>query len=324
MRSAPRRRLRALPFNRLIPNILTVLALSAGLTAIFYGIQGQWQLAVLAILFAGVLDMLDGRVARLLGGASRFGAELDSLSDFVSFGVAPAVLVYLWTLQSAKGIGWGIALVFAICSALRLARFNSRLDDVSDRPAWTQNFFTGVPAPAAGGLVLLPMMLSFEFERALFAHPLVNAPVTIIVALLMISRIPTFGFKRIAVPHRFVVPMLLAVALLAAALVTAIWLTVSAMLIVYLMSIPLSVRAYRRRETMTAGAGPATALDPEHGDRQAFEEVADIDEDDPTDDVDTGAAVGFGSGARRRLTMARNRAGRVVRRVRPPFFRGPR
>jgi CDP-diacylglycerol--serine O-phosphatidyltransferase len=245
MMNRPRRRLSALPFNRLIPNMLTVTALCAGLTAILYGVQGKWQLAVAAVLVAALLDTLDGRIARLLHGSSKFGAELDSLSDFICFGVAPAILVYLWTLKDARGAGWVIALIFAVCTALRLARFNSGLGD-ADAPTWAGNFFTGVPAPAAGGLLLLPMMLSFEFDQAFFSHPLVNAPVGIIVAYLMISHIPTFSFKRVRVPQRMVVPLLLLVGLIAASLATALWLTMSAVLILYICTIPFSVRAYRR------------------------------------------------------------------------------
>ena len=158
----PRRRprIKTLPFNRLLPNIVTVLALCAGLTAIRFGYQARWELAVLAIVLAGIFDALDGRLARLVGGSTKFGAELDSLSDFVSFGVAPAVLLYFWTLQHAPGVGWALALLFAVCAALRLARFNTKLG-VSDMPAWAYNYFTGVPAPgAAGRLRSLPATLA--------------------------------------------------------------------------------------------------------------------------------------------------------------------
>ncbi len=241
----PRPRLSALPVNRLIPNILTVTALCAGLTAILYGIQERWPLAVAAVLIAGLLDALDGRIARLLGGSSKFGAELDSLSDFISFGVAPAILVFLWTLKDTPGPGWVIALIFAVCAALRLARFNTRLGD-SDLPAWAGNFFTGLPAPAGGGVVLLPMMLSFVLWPEFFSHPWVNGLLMILVSYLMVSRIPTYSFKRVRVPHRLVIPLLLLVGLLVAMLVTATWLTVAGMLVVYLCSIPLSVRAYAR------------------------------------------------------------------------------
>lgn len=274
-----RDRFRGLHFNRLIPNILTVLALCAGLTAVLYGYQGKWKFAVIAILVAAVLDALDGRVARLLGGSTKFGAELDSLSDFISFGVSPALLVFLWSLQSAQEIGWVTALVFAVCAALRLARFNTRLG-VSDMPAWASNFFTGVPAPAGGALALLPMILSFAFNNAALAHPLVNIPVMVGVACLMISRIPTFALKQVHVPHRMVMPFLLLVGLTAAFLAMATWLTVSVFLFAYLVSIPFSLRSYRVLERTAAAQGgaraSATGADAAHeaADR-VFEDIAD-------------------------------------------------
>jgi len=140
--------LRSLPFNRLLPSVLTVLALCAGLTSIRFALQDKWQAAVVAIILAALLDALDGRIARRFGGVTKFGAELDSLADFLSFGVAPAVTLYLWSLQRWGGFGWVIALVFAVCAALRLARFNTRLGE-TDLPSWAPNFFTGLPAPAA-------------------------------------------------------------------------------------------------------------------------------------------------------------------------------
>lgn len=285
----PRPRLSALPFNRLIPNILTVTALCAGLTAILYGVQDKWPLAVAAVLVAALLDALDGRIARLLGGSSKFGAELDSLSDFISFGVAPAILVFLWTLQDLRGPGWVIALVFAVCAALRLARFNTRLGD-SDMPAWAGNFFTGLPAPAGGGVVLLPLMLSFEFWPTFFSHPWVNGVLMVLVAYLMISRIPTYSFKRVRVPHGLVVPLLLLVGLLAALLVTATWLTVSALLVIYLCSIPFAVRAYRRLSAAGESAAESLAvidsspeIEPDEG--EAFD-GADGEENGFPDDRD--------------------------------------
>ena len=152
MRPVRRPRLKALPFNRMIPNILTLLALCAGLTSIRFGLLEQWQLAVVALFAAAIFDGLDGRVARILKGTSKFGAELDSLSDFISFGVAPAIVLYLWTMQTWGNIGWLVVLIFSVCCALRLARFNTNLDE-PNTPPWAVNFFTGVPAPAAGGRV---------------------------------------------------------------------------------------------------------------------------------------------------------------------------
>ncbi len=273
--SQTRARLRGLNFNRLIPNILTVLALCAGLTAVLYGYQGKWKFAVIAVLVAAVLDALDGRVARLLGGSTKFGAELDSLSDFVSFGVAPALLVFLWSLQGAHEIGWVTALVFSVCAALRLARFNTRLG-VSDMPTWASNFFTGVPAPAGGGLALLPMILSFAFHNPALSHPAVNIPVMVLVACLMISRIPTYAMKQVHVPHRLVMPFLLLVGLTAALLAMATWLTVSAFLFAYLVSIPFSVRSYRR--LANAAARQAAGGTPEAAADRVFEDIAEESE----------------------------------------------
>lgn len=279
MASQTRARLGGLNFNRLIPNILTVLALCAGLTAILYGYQEKWKFAVLAVVVAAVLDALDGRVARLLGGSTKFGAELDSLSDFVSFGVAPALLVFLWTLHGAREIGWVITLVFAVCAALRLARFNTRLG-VSDMPSWASNFFTGVPAPAGGGLVLLPMILSFTIDAPGLAHPAINIPVMIAVSFLMISRIPTFALKQVRVPHRLVLPFLLLVGLIAALLAMATWFTISAFLFAYLLSIPVSIRSYRKLASSAVAGG--AGRDPSKGSghnvdqdlNSVFEEIA--------------------------------------------------
>lgn len=244
MRRRPAARLRDQSINRLIPNILTVLALCAGLTSIRFGLQERWELAVLAIVIAGVLDGLDGRIARMLDGASKFGAELDSLADFVSFGVAPALLLYYWTMYAAGGLGWAISLLFAVCCALRLARFNTKLDN-ADLPAWTSRFFVGVPAPAGAGLSLLPMIATFQFGPGFFDLPVVSGVMLLAVALLMVSRVPTFSLKRVKVPQHHVVPTLLGVGLVAAFLVSMPWVTLMSLGMIYLASIPLSYYAYR-------------------------------------------------------------------------------
>lgn len=258
----PRRRLRGQSINRLIPNMLTVLALAAGLTAMRYGIDGRWQMAVVAILVAGVLDGLDGRIARLLGGATRFGAELDSLSDVISFGVAPAVLLYLWTMNEAGNLGFTVCLLFAICCALRLARFNARLDEPDPNP-WAGRFFTGVPAPAGAGLALLPMMLTFQFGTGIFDRPVVAGPVLVVVATLMVSRLPVYSYKRIKVPHHYVVPTLLGVGLLAGLLLSATWATLIGVGALYLVNIPVSLVAYRRLRLAHEVRMRAAADDPE-------------------------------------------------------------
>lgn len=241
-----RRGFRKLPVNRVIPNVVTLMGMAAGMTAIRFAIQERWEPALLAVLVAAFMDGIDGRVARLLRGTSRFGAELDSLSDFLCFGVAPAVLLYLWTTHSMGGPGWALTLGFAVCSALRLARFNTMLDDPNP-PPWAVHFFTGVPAPAAAILVLVPVMLHAHFEVEALRHPALVAPVMALVAFLMVSRLPTFSFKRVRLEQRFVLPLLVLVGLLAAFLVSDPWLTLSTLALLYLGSVPVAFMAWRKR-----------------------------------------------------------------------------
>ena len=238
-------RLRDQSLNRLIPNMLTVIALCAGLTAVNFGLKGQWEKAIIAIVAAGILDALDGRIARLLNGSSKFGAELDSLSDFIAFGVAPALLLYYWALRDLRGIGWVLALVFAVCCALRLARFNTRIDN-ADLPAWTSKFFTGVPAPAGAGLALVPMIATFQFGPGFVDKPIIVGSNMFAVSLMMVSQVPTFSFKRVRVPHHNVVPALLVVGLLAALLVSEPWITLLLVAVAYIASIPWSIVVHRR------------------------------------------------------------------------------
>jgi CDP-diacylglycerol---serine O-phosphatidyltransferase len=236
--------IRGLSFNKLIPNILTLLALCSGMTAIRFGLEEHYHQAVVAIIVAGIFDGIDGRIARLLKGTSEFGAELDSLSDFVSFGVAPALLMYLWSVQSLSGLGWMIALLFAICCGLRLARFNTQIG--ADLPPYAYNFFTGVPAPAAAGLAIVPMLLNFEFGWSGFRSGWFGAVVLAAVGALMVSRVPTFSMKRFHVPREWVLAMLLAIAGLAALATTEPWATLLIIGVIYIASIPLSVRAYNK------------------------------------------------------------------------------
>lgn len=240
------RRLRDLSLMRLSPNIVTVLALCAGLTAIRFALLGDWRNGVIAICVAGLFDASDGRLARLLGMSSRFGAELDSLSDVISFGVAPAVMLFIWCMKDAGSLGWALTLLYCVCVALRLARFNTMLDE--EQPPWASRFFTGVPAPAGAGLVLLPMMLSFQdwTRPGLFSHWFLNAVVIVTVSMLLVSRVPTYSFKRVKVPPRAVLPVLLLVGLSAAFLVGAPWATLTVIGLIYAGSIPLSVASYRK------------------------------------------------------------------------------
>jgi CDP-diacylglycerol--serine O-phosphatidyltransferase len=248
---SPRRRtprLNGLPFNKIVPNVMTLLALCAGLTAIRYGLRAEFEKAIIAIVLAAILDGLDGRVARMLKGTSQFGAELDSLSDFVCFGVTPAILLYLWSMNAAGGIGWALVLLYVVCCGLRLARFNTQLMGEKDLPSWAYNYFTGVPAPAAAGLVLLPMVLSFEIAPAFFAKPPVVAVFLVGVAALMVSRVPTFSFKKVKIPHQVVLPLLLGIGVLAAFLVTNPWLTFGALGLLYIASIPFGLRSFHKLE----------------------------------------------------------------------------
>ncbi len=261
--SPRRKRIKELPFNRMIPNILTLLALSAGMTAMRFAIQERWEDAVLAITVAAILDALDGRVARVLKGASKFGAELDSLADFINFGVSPAMMMYLWTMNDAGRVGWILVLVFAICCVLRLARFNTNLD-LPEMPTWAYNYFNGIPAPAGAGLVLFPMILSFQFGDYIFRNPWFAGPLMLVVGGLLVSRIPTYAFKKFKVPHPWVLPTMLFVGLLAAFAISVPWFTLSMVMAVYLISIPFSVRSYKRLQReeevndMDAGMGNGT------------------------------------------------------------------
>ncbi len=251
-----RRRRRSESINRLIPNALTVMAMAAGLSAIQFGLSGQYPLAAAAILVAAVLDALDGRVARLMDMASDFGAQLDSLSDFVSFGVAPAVVLFTWTLADASELAWVAVLFYAICCGLRLARFNTSLAE--EKPAWALNYFQGVPAPAGAATALLPMMGSFTLGAGMeLASAWLVGAWLVAVGLLMVSTIPTYSAKTVRVPHRFIVPALVAVGLLAAFLVIAPWLTLTAGVIAYLAAMPFAVRAYRRLERRAREHGDA-------------------------------------------------------------------
>ncbi len=242
----PRReRVKGQSFNRMIPNILTMLALCSGLTAFRFAFEQKWEAAVLCLVIAAVLDALDGRIARILGQSSKFGAELDSLSDFFAFGVAPAMIVYLWSLHEAGSLGWIIALLYSVCMALRLARFNTALESPG-LPLWAKNYFTGVPAPAAAGLVLTPMIVSFQTDLEIVHHPAVSAAFLIVVAALMVSRLPTYSFKNVRVPHRFALFMMLIVAALAAFAVAAPWLTLTTLIAIYIALLPVSWRSFNR------------------------------------------------------------------------------
>lgn len=255
MRARRARQFAQLPVRTIIPNAITILALCAGLTAIRFAIEGRFEAAVVAIIIASVFDALDGRIARMLHGSSKFGAELDSLTDFVNFGVAPVVVLYLWSLGDIGGIGWIAVLGFSVCAALRLARFNVALED-PDKPVWTGNYFVGVPAPAAAGLVMLPLYLSFIGVTWMQDVPILIALHAMAIAFLMVSQIPTFSGKRMGLRIRrdMVLPILLLVGMSAAIILSYPWIAFSALCAIYLASIPVAVVRYRRHKERSEAA----------------------------------------------------------------------
>jgi CDP-diacylglycerol--serine O-phosphatidyltransferase len=246
------RRARGIPLRALAPNAMTALALCSGLSAVRFGISGDWERAILAIFVAAVLDGLDGRVARLLKGESRFGAELDSLSDVIAFGVSPAVIVYLWSLQTLPQAGWLFALAYAVCCAFRLARFNANLD-VEWQPQKSAGYLTGVPAPAGAALLLLPLYLWLWTGQPIMRAPYVVAPWAGFVAFLMVSSLPTYSWGSLRVRRHIRMGALIAVGLIGGALISATWATLSVGVVAYLLTMPFSIRSYgrikRQRET---------------------------------------------------------------------------
>ncbi len=234
---------------RLVPNMLTLAALTAGMTSIQYAIQGRWENAVIAIVIAGFIDGFDGAVARLMNASSKLGAELDTLSDFLCFGVAPATIMYLWLLQDAGKIGWIVAVVFAIAVALRLARYNVEDKEAEKRESAAdkkKTHFTGVPSPTGAGMAMLPLIMSLQFAEdghkfdAFMTSPEYVALWMLLFAVLMVSRIPTFSTKQVRLHPKMAVPLLGAFGLLIAGLIHATWITLIFMCTVYAISIPIA------------------------------------------------------------------------------------
>lgn len=275
-----RRRFRPIPVRMLVPNVITLLAICAGLTAIRLSTEGRMELAVAAIVFAAVLDGLDGRVARMIKGQSKFGAELDSLADFVNFGVAPGLILYFWQLHELNNGGWIAAMVFAISGGLRLARFNATMDD-PNKPAFAANYFTGVPAPLGAICVLLPIYLGFLGVSKPPAT--LTAFYTLLIAFLMVSRLPVFSGKtvRMRVPPEMVLPVFVSVVFFIALLIGYPWHILSAASVLYLLSLPLGWKSYRNHQrnadalaAMPAGSSPANPAAP------FTAPVSDVDRDD--------------------------------------------
>jgi len=247
---------KGLTLRALVPNAITAAALCAGLTGIRFAIAGEFEKAVLAVMLAGLLDGIDGRAARLLKAQTRFGAELDSLADAISFGVAPALIVYLWTLHDLPRFGWIAALAYAICCVLRLARFNAQLE-LAELPYKQAGFLTGVPAPAGAGLALLPIYLWIASTRPEFAHPAAVGIWMLLVAFLMIANIPTLSWSKLRPPRSIRLAVIAFVGLLAAALLTMPWPTLAVITTGYFLLIPVGLVAYARvRRRREAGREP--------------------------------------------------------------------
>jgi CDP-diacylglycerol---serine O-phosphatidyltransferase len=256
-----RRRFRPIPVRMLVPNVITLLAICAGLTAIRLSTEGRMELAVGAIVFAAALDGIDGRIARLIKGQSKFGAELDSLADFVNFGVAPGLIVYFWQLHDLRNAGWIAAMVFAISGGLRLARFNATMDD-PNKPSFAQNFFTGVPAPAGAITVLLPVYVAFLGVPK--PPAILTALYTLLVAFLMVSRLPVFSGKtiRMRVPPELVLPLFVGVIFFIALLIGYPWYILSAGSVLYLLSLPVGWKSYRDQARVASAGSPAKEAAP--------------------------------------------------------------
>ena len=230
----------------LLPNILTLGGVCLGISSIKFSIDGNFNLAVTLILLAAILDALDGRVARLIKGTSEFGKELDSLTDFVSFGIAPVLILYFWELNTYGKLGWAIALIYSVCCVIRLARFNLTKSD--SQQDWKNNFFEGIPSPAGGLLILMPLIyelsdLNFSFEMKNFTPIL-----TITIALLLVSKIPTLSLKKISISPKVTVFLLVSIAIIFIALLFYTFETLLIFCLIYFFSIPLSIFIYKKQQ----------------------------------------------------------------------------
>ena len=222
--------------GKYVPNFITLLSLSSGFTSIRFSLKGEWEIAIYLVLLATIFDFFDGWFARKLKSGSNFGAELDSLSDFVSFGVAPSILVYLWSTNVLGSLGWGATLFFVICSALRLARFTADIY-ITNKPIDKNEYFTGVPSPAAAGLILLPLFIFFEYEMDVLKNEYLNLFTTTLIAFMMISKIPTISLKKININQKFKTWIFLIFVIACVALISKIWLTLIILFGCYILSI---------------------------------------------------------------------------------------
>jgi CDP-diacylglycerol--serine O-phosphatidyltransferase len=251
-----------LPLSRLFPNRVTIAGLCCGLSAIRFALEGKFEISVALIVAAAIIDGLDGRIARLLNSTSTFGAQLDSLSDFVCFGVSPAIVMYLWKLNEAKSIGWALVLFFAVCCALRLARFNTNLAE-EECESWQSKFFIGIPSPAGGLLLLMPLVISFYAPTDILTSAQFCAVWMAFIAMLMPSRIPTFAVKKIRVHHEWVLPIMLVCGFAIVVMLIEPWIMFTLCGLLYCATIPFSIRRYSKLAMMRKSAIPAESSSPE-------------------------------------------------------------
>lgn len=245
------RKKRSFPITYLFPNIITVAGLCAGLSAVRFAMLERWEMAVIFLIAAAIIDGMDGRLARLLNATSTFGAQLDSLADFVSFGVAPALVMYLWQMENVRGLGWLVVLFFAVCMALRLARFNTSIFEGSkkDKGHDPDAFFTGVPAPAGAMLCILPMVLWFEFGDGFYVQPRFCIGYVSLIAVLLVSTLPTLSAKKFKITSNLAGPVMVLSCLMIAGWIIETWLTFSLCALFYLLTIPYaSAKAARLRK----------------------------------------------------------------------------
>ena len=235
----------------LLPNILTLAGVCLGISSIKFSIDGNYSLAVIFIILAAVLDALDGRIARLIKGTSEFGKELDSLTDFVSFGIAPVFILYFWELNKYGKLGWAITLIYSVCCVLRLARFN--LTKVDNKQLWKSNYFEGVPSPAGGILILMPLFFELSDLNLVFNIKNLTPYLTVLIAILLVSKIPTLSLKKISISPKATVFILLGIGIIFISLLNNPFETLLTLSLIYLISIPVSFIMYKnknRKETL--------------------------------------------------------------------------
>jgi CDP-diacylglycerol--serine O-phosphatidyltransferase len=249
---------RGIPLRAFVPNAVTALALCVGLSSVRFAYMDNWVLAAAAIVLAGILDGLDGRIARLLNAQSRFGAELDSLSDVIAFGVSPALVMFFWSTQYMPQFGWVLALTMAVGCALRLARFNALIDD-EDQPHKSAGFLTGIPAPVGAGLAMLPLYLWLITDQEIFRHYALVSPWIVIIAFLMISNTATYSWSSLRLRKNIRLEGIAVIGLLGVALISAPWIMLTAISVAYLLMIPFSVRSYAKVKRLRAAERTAAS-----------------------------------------------------------------